>query len=155
MVKVKLDRAKAVLFAEQAMKKDLARPLASAVVKAKATAPKDSGRMAANLRSRIRKVNGRIEGDVGIFDNRFRERKRRGEKGPRPTLAQVLVWVEGGRPAIRTPTGKRPGPMKFVPKGGAAWVITHSVGASAENDFLIRVLEGIARRYGAGVDEHI
>lgn len=153
MVKVNLNRGRAILFAENAMKRDMAIPLGKALAYAKASAPKDSGRMAAALRGDTRKVGGFIEGRIGIF-NSLRGARRRGEKGKRPTLAQELVWVEGGRAYISRPSPLKP--MSFKPKrSGGRLVRTHSVAATPENDFLIRALERVARRYGAGVDEHI
>lgn len=166
MVRIHVDNKKAVLYAENAFKRDLLPPLAKAAAQAIATAPKDSGRMAGAISSRVRKEGSDIVGAIGIFNSTLKEAPRqvypggKGTRSPRPSLAKNLWGVTKGRPFMYRPEGKL---MTFRPRGGAThagfnsfrtgFVLTNFVKEVPANKFILRAMEKVAARYNAGLKE--
>lgn len=157
-VRVKVSPKKAAIIAENAFKKDIIGPLSKAAAQAISAAPKDSGRMASAISSRIRKEGNLVVGSIGIFNRSLVEARRRGEKHPRPTRAENLIGITKGRPFLyqRNPR------MVFVPKGGIrssyrgkrrTIIVTDFVRGVPPNRFILRAMDRVARRYNATVRE--
>jgi hypothetical protein len=164
MVYVKISPKRAVLYAENAFRRDLIGPLSKAAAEAIVTAPRDSGRMANAISSRIRKEGNQIVGSIGIFNSNLVEARRRKETGTRPTRAKNLVGITKGRPAMFVPRVGNKGGMVFKPKGGVTGsykkrshgvIFTDFVKAAPPNRFILRSMDRVVRRYNAGLKENL
>lgn len=148
--RVRIDRATAHNVSRLAASKSLQTQAFKALQKAKADAPKETGTLAANLDSRVGFIGGGVLLEIGVFNGSQHVTRFSGEDaGERPSVAEVLIYVESKVKAVR---GKK-----------MRWRAFHNNSASLktrrrrksipENEFLIRATQHLMNHYRGDVTD--
>lgn len=150
-VRVRIKRATAANAARVMATRDIAPLARQALADAKATAPRETGTLERSLDLHGPRIVGtEVHIEIGVFHSGQHVTRFSGEHAEsRPTVAQVLYWIENGSAA----TGKK-GRWRFYHSSSAKYWTFDGRKYIPPNNFLIKATNKIMRRYNGKVRDY-